>query len=47
MANNIPELGKRKETDRRLSFWTYLVIILIMIALLIAVSVSMLSLIHI
>jgi len=41
MANNIPELGKRKETDRRLSFGTYLVIILIMIALLIAVSVSM------
>jgi len=41
MANNIPELGRRKETDRRLSFGTYLVIILIMIALLIAVSVSM------
>ncbi len=41
MANNIPELGRRKETDRRLSFGTYLVIILIMIALLIALSVSM------
>ncbi len=41
MANNIPELGRRKETDRRLSFGTYLVIILITIALLIAISVSM------
>ncbi len=41
MANNIPELGRRKETDRRLSFGTYLVIILIMIALLVAVFVSM------
>lgn len=41
MANNIPELGRRKETDRRLSFGTYLVIILIMVALLIAVFVSM------
>lgn len=41
MANNIPELGRRKETDRLLSFGIYLVIILIMVALLIIVSVSM------
>ena len=41
MANSIPELGRRKETDRRLSFGTYLIVILIMIALLIAVFVSM------
>ena len=41
MANNIPELGRRKETDRRLSFGIYLIVVLIMIALLIAVSVSM------
>lgn len=41
MANNIPELGRRKETDRRLSFGTYLIVVLIMIALLITVSISM------
>ena len=41
MANGIPELGRREETDRRLSFGTYLIVILIMVALLIAVFVSM------
>jgi len=41
MANSIPELRKRKETDRRLSLGIYLVIIVIMVVLLIAVSASM------
>ncbi len=41
MASNIPELGRRKETDRRLSFGIYLIIVLTMVALLIAISVSM------
>ncbi|MFQ6065996.1 MAG: SHOCT domain-containing protein [bacterium] len=41
MANGIPELRRRKETDRRLSFGLYLVIILILVALLIAVAASM------
>ena len=41
MANGIPELRMRKETDRRLSFGIYLVIIMIMVALVIAVAVSM------
>ncbi len=36
MANGIPELRMRKETDRRLSFGIYLVIIVIMVALVIA-----------
>ncbi|MCK4649431.1 hypothetical protein KAT51_07900, partial [bacterium] len=41
MANGIPELRMRKETDRRLSFGIYLVIIVIMLVLLIAVAASM------
>ena len=41
MANGIPELRMRKETDRRLSFGIYLVIIVIMVALVIAVAASM------
>jgi len=41
MANGIPELRRRKETDRQLSFGIYLVIILIMVALLIAAAASM------
>jgi uncharacterized membrane protein len=41
MANGIPELRRRKETDRQLSFGIYLVIILILVGLMIAVAVSM------
>ena len=41
MTNGIPELRRRKETDRRISFGIYLVIILIMVALLIVVAASM------
>jgi hypothetical protein len=41
MANGIPELRRRKETDRRLSFGVYLVIILIMVGLLIVIAASM------
>jgi len=41
MANGIPELRRRRETDRRLSFGVYLVIILILMGLLIVVAASM------
>lgn len=41
MANGIPELRRRKETDRRLSFGIYLIIIVVMLALLIAVAATM------
>ena len=41
MANGIPELRRRKETDRRLSFGIYLVIILILVGLMIAIAASM------
>ncbi len=41
MANGIPELRRRRETDRRLSFGIYLVIILILVGLMIAVAASM------
>ncbi len=41
MANGIPELRRRRETDRRLSFGIYLVIIVIGMGLVIAVAASM------
>ncbi|MFQ5836002.1 MAG: SHOCT domain-containing protein, partial [bacterium] len=41
MANGIPELRRRKETDRQLSFGIYLVIILILVGVMIAVAASM------
>lgn len=40
MANSIPELARRRETDRQLSFGIYLIIVLIMIALLIVVGIA-------
>jgi len=41
MGNNIPELRRRKETDRHLSFGLYVIIIVIMAILLIAIVTSM------
>ena len=41
MVYDVPELGKRRETDRQLSFGMYVVVIVVMIALMIALSVVM------
>lgn len=41
MPYNVPELRRRKETDRRLSFSTYMITIVLMLGLLIGLGVAM------